>query len=128
MNSGVGNLIKVGKVWIEETSSEVQIVASVPTPDDGMPRREQVTSPEKTMNALSEAGSAIKDAVANVCGDVIQAFDEVNRPDELKIKFGLKVSGKLNLVFVTEAGGEGTLEIEATWKNDKSESESVEKS
>jgi uncharacterized protein YaaQ len=77
---------------------------------------------KKIVGATGEMVEAVRGAVKDVCQMALGAFESANRPDELSVKFGVKVGGKTGggwVVLVTEAHGEATIEIEAKWKNTK---------
>lgn len=59
----------------------------------------------------------IRDAVAPAVDAARVVLDRVKAaaPDEVKLKFGVKVSGTANW-FVARAATEGNFEIEMTWK------------
>jgi hypothetical protein len=63
--------------------------------------------------------AAVRNAVVSVCRTAYAAFEEANRPDEIVVKFGVKLAAKggTSIVFVTEATGEATLSFEAKWTN-----------
>jgi hypothetical protein len=70
---------------------------------------------------LTEAASRVTDArgtIASVCSYVRGAFQEANRPDELKLTFGIKLGGEIGIPYVTKGPADATIEIEATWRKD----------
>jgi hypothetical protein len=87
-------------------------------------RRYELTSAgsNKIAGATADLVHAVRNAVSDVCHMAYGAFAEANRPDELVVKFGVKLGGKVGggwLVVVTEATGEATLSFEAKWTNPK---------
>jgi hypothetical protein len=77
---------------------------------------------KKIVGATEEMVEALRGALKDVCQVALGAFEAANRPDEISVKFGVKVGGKAGggwVVLVTEAKGEATIEIEAKWKNHK---------
>jgi|HubBroStandDraft_6_1064221.scaffolds.fasta_scaffold115221_2 hypothetical protein len=87
-------------------------------------QRFQLTSAasKKIVGATEDMLVAVRNAVTDVCNMAYGAFQAANRPDEVVVKFGVKLGGKAGggwLVFVTEATGEATLEFEAKWTNPK---------
>ena len=54
-----------------------------------------------------------------MCSVAAGALEAANRPDEIVVKFGLKLGAKAGNVvfFVTEATGEATVAFEAKWVN-----------
>lgn len=71
---------------------------------------------------LQESYADAKDTIQSVCNYVFNAFDEANRPDELKLKFGITVGGKAGIPYVTEGKTEAALQIEAVWKRGSEDS------
>lgn len=59
----------------------------------------------------------IRDAVAPAVDAARVVLEKVRQaaPDEVKLKFGIKVSGTANW-FVAKAASEGNFEVELTWK------------
>ncbi len=64
--------------------------------------------------AAEKLGDA-RETIVSVCRYVKGAFEEANHPDELKVKFGIKLGGELGIPYVTKGTGEATIEVEATW-------------
>ena len=109
-------------VEVRETA-EPQLIDASPDITDTAPLiTRSGDSAEATAKRMEDLAGATKDTVASVCGYVLGAFEKANRPDELKVKFGLKLAGKAGIPFVTEGSGEAALEIEATWKRDSNRS------
>jgi len=50
---------------------------------------------------------------------VLNAFREMNTPDEIALEFGLKFTAKAGAVFVASAGSEATFKVALKWKNDR---------
>ena len=113
----MGQIVKVGHFWIEAASSDIEVAKGTARPDDGEPSTTPVGRAHDVLAELQNAGSRVQETVRAVCETVEEAFEGANRPSELKVKFGLKVSGQAGLVFVGGVGAEGSIEIEATWKN-----------
>ena len=84
----------------------------------------QLTSVAPTKSAArvtEDMLNGVSDTLKRVCQMVSGAFQAANRPDELVVKFELKVGAKggTNVFLLTEATDEGTLAIEAKWTNPK---------
>jgi len=64
-----------------------------------------------------EIAGRIRDAVEPVVAAARAVLERVREaaPDEVKLKFGIKVSGTANW-FVAKAAAEGNFEVEMTWK------------
>ena len=79
------------------------------------------TGRKNLVEATDQVLALVKDAVADVCRVAVGAFQEANRPDEIVVKFGVKLGARAGaaVVFVTEATGEATLSFEAKWTNAK---------
>jgi len=63
--------------------------------------------------------SGVRDSLRNVWSIVNEAMTAANQPDEVVVKFGLKLAAKAGasaFVIVSEAEGEATFALEATWK------------
>jgi hypothetical protein len=56
----------------------------------------------------------------NASAFIKQITDMINRPSEVEMKFGLKITGELGLFAVAKAGAEANYEIKLVWK-EKSE-------
>ena len=77
---------------------------------------------KKIVGATDDMMVAVRRAVGDVCHMAHDAFQEANRPDEVTVRFGVKLGGTAGgnwVVFLTEATGEATLEFEAKWTNPK---------
>lgn len=84
----------------------------------------QLTSavPLKTTAKLSdEMLAGIGETLKKLCQMVSSSLQDDERPDELVVKFGLKLGtkGGLNIFLLTEFMGEATLAIEAKWSKPK---------
>jgi hypothetical protein len=95
----------------------------------GGPERFQLTSAtsKKIVGATEDVLDAVRKAVTDVCHMAYGAFQAANRPDEVVVKFSVKLGGKVGggvVVFVTEATSEATLSFEAKWTNPKPSGES----
>ena len=78
--------------------------------------------PAKSATKVSdEMLVGVGETLKKVCQMVSGTLEAVNRPDEVVVKFGLKVGvkGGTNIFLLTEATGEATLAIEAKWTNPK---------
>uniref|UniRef100_UPI004056FD70 CU044_2847 family protein n=1 Tax=Candidatus Electronema sp. TaxID=2698783 RepID=UPI004056FD70 len=71
--------------------------------------------PEKAASYFTDAVARIKPA-AEV---VLNAFREMNTPDEIALEFGLKFTAKAGAVFVASAGSEATFKVSLKWSNKK---------
>jgi hypothetical protein len=69
--------------------------------------------PEKAAARFTEAVARIKPA-AEV---VLNAFREMNTPDEIGLEFGLNFSAKAGVVFAS-ADSSATFKVSLKWKND----------
>jgi hypothetical protein len=77
----------------------------------------------KSREGIEEAEKSFSQALAHIkpaAEKVLQAFREMNSPDEVRLEFGLKLSGKVGAVFVS-TDSEATFKVSLMWKNqDKS--------
>jgi len=76
----------------------------------------------KSREGIEEAEKSFTDAVAHIkpaAEKVLQAFREMNSPNEIKLEFGIKLSGKVGAIFVS-ADSEATFKISLTWRNQDS--------
>jgi hypothetical protein len=73
--------------------------------------------------APDEIAGRVRDAVAPAVEAAQAVLDRVraSAPEEVKVKFGVKVSGTANW-FVAKAATEGNFEIELTWKREARQS------
>jgi hypothetical protein len=71
--------------------------------------------PEKADFRFTDAVARIKPAAEAV----LNAFREMNTPDEIALEFGLKFTAKAGAVFVASAGSEATFKVALKWKNDR---------
>ena len=61
--------------------------------------------------------SDLGDAVATVCGDLIEKFNGMEaqrRPSQVEMEFALKLSAEGN-VKIIKLGGDGTFQVKMTW-------------
>ena len=84
----------------------------------------QLTSagPAKTATKVSdEMLAGVGETLKKLCQMVSGSLQGDERPDELVVKFGLKLGSKggLNVFLLTEVTGEATLAIEAKWTKPK---------
>ncbi len=70
--------------------------------------------PEKAVSRFTDAVARIKPA-AEV---VLNAFREMNTPDEIALEFGLKFNAKTGVIFAS-ADSEATFKVSLKWKNDR---------
>lgn len=70
--------------------------------------------PEKAVSRFTDAVARIKPA-AEV---VLNAFREMNTPDEIALEFGLNFSAKAGVVFAS-ADSEATFKVSLKWSNKK---------
>ncbi|WP_420207816.1 CU044_2847 family protein [Candidatus Electronema sp. JC] len=70
--------------------------------------------PEKAVSRFTEAVARIKPA-AEV---VLNAFKEMNTPDEISLEFGLNFKAKTGVVFAS-ADSEATFKVSLKWSNKK---------
>jgi hypothetical protein len=78
--------------------------------------------PAKSATKVSdEMLAGVGETLKKVCQMVSGTLRAEDRPDELVIKFGLKVGAKggMNIFLLTEVTGEATLAIEAKWAKPK---------
>jgi hypothetical protein len=71
--------------------------------------------PEKAVSRFTEAVARIKPA-AEV---VLNAFREMNTPDEIALEFGLNFSATAGVVFAS-TDSTATFKVSLRWKNEKS--------
>lgn len=113
----VAKVIEVEGFFVEVDDGGLERPAAPPPPDR---TRLESTRTTKTgapaEDVLSEA-KALKETIAAVCVYVRDAFDKANKPHELQVKFGVKLSGEAGIPYLTKASGEAVLEVRATWKN-----------
>ncbi|MEQ8278592.1 MAG: CU044_2847 family protein [Deltaproteobacteria bacterium] len=106
----MGRVIKVGEFLVEVEEG----VAELPGDDSSGTERTDAT--DKIIDAVEE----LRGSIASTCDVVLGAFTKANRPDELKVKFGLKFAGEVGIPIVTKGTAEAAIEIEALWKNEPS--------
>ena len=74
---------------------------------------------ERTGAQAKDVADKVKElrgTIAGVCSYVKSAFAEANHPDELTVKFGIKLAGEVGVPLVSRGTGEASILIEATWK------------
>jgi len=84
---------------------------------EGMRRVSRGEGEEET----EKASSRFKDAVARIkpaAEVVLNAFREMNTPDEIGLEFGLKFNAKAGVVFAS-TDSEATFKVSLKWKNTK---------
>ncbi|OQW90327.1 MAG: hypothetical protein BWK79_20250 [Beggiatoa sp. IS2] len=72
----------------------------------------------KSREGIEEAEKSFSQAIAHLkpaAEKVLQAFKEMNSPDEVRLEFGLRLSGKVGAIFVS-ADSEATFKISLLWK------------
>ena len=72
---------------------------------------------DKAIAGVNQVTERVSGTIASVCRYVHGAMESANRPDELEIKFALKLAGEAGIPYLTKGSGEAVLEIKATWKN-----------
>lgn len=115
-------IIEVDGLFFEVTTDEsalqkLKLPNADPPPEPGQRKLRTPTDKGALENKLTNAAEAIDSTIAAVCGKVAGAFAAANRPDELTVKFGIKLAGKVGIPYITEGSSEAALNIEATWKN-----------
>jgi ribosomal protein S5 len=67
-----------------------------------------------------DLGGQVRDAIEPAVEAAKAVLDRIReaRPDEVEVKFGVKVSGGANWV-VARAAGEGNFEVTMTWRRDE---------
>lgn len=76
----------------------------------------------KSREGIEEAEKGFSEAIAHIkpaAEKVLQAFREMNSPNEIRLEFGIKLSGKVGAIFVS-ADSEATFKISLTWRNQDS--------
>lgn len=58
----------------------------------------------------------LQNTIRTACRMAFDAFAEVVRPTELKVKFGVKIGGEVGVPMISKGTTEATFEIEATWR------------
>ena len=114
-------MIQVGDFLVEIEETEVAVEDLLE--DDALIVPKGKTTPmggeiaEKVTSRLANATEGVSSTIASVCRYVQGAFEAANRPDEVKVKFGLKIAGEAGIPYLTKGSGQAVLEIEATWRN-----------
>jgi NTP-dependent ternary system trypsin peptidase co-occuring protein len=87
--------------------------------DDTVVRFEIEPNAEFRPAGPDEIAGRIQEAVGPAVEAAHVVLERVKRsaPDEVKVKFGIKVNGTANW-FVAKAATEGNFEIELTWKHE----------
>ena len=70
----------------------------------------------------AEAGSALKEALKAAINANVSFFKEAisdlaERPDQVELSFGLKISGDLVNVIITKIGAEANYALKLSWRN-----------
>lgn len=119
-SASMSKLVEIDGFYLEIKGDDVELLSAA----DG-PRTTKTGGADAAAQAageLAQAAAKTQGTIAKVCETVLGAFEAANRPDELKVKFGLKLSAKVGVPYVTEGAGEAAIEIEATWKNNEASS------
>ena len=86
-----------------------------------VPGTEQTSAIDKAQDAVVDAfergQSAIVAVATSTVGTINRLGERLVRPDEMKVKFGLKFSVQGNVI-VAGAAGEATLEVELTYRRE----------
>ncbi len=72
-------------------------------------------------DGIAKTGSRFTDAIAQVkpaAEAVLNAFREMNTPDEIGLEFGVKLNAKAGAIFAS-ASSEATFKVNLKWKNKK---------
>lgn len=112
-------VIEVDGFYVEIAEEDAPKVPASKTPASG----ELVLERTGTGAGGEAVAAKIKDlrgTIAEVCNTVRNAFAEAVAPDELTVKFGIKLGGELGVPFVSRGTGEASIVVEATWKNERS--------
>ena len=75
-------------------------------------------------NGAEKADSLFVDAVDRIkpaAEVILNAFREMNTPDEIALEFGLKFNAKTGVIFAS-ADSEATFKVSLKWTNDKKQS------
>ncbi|WP_428266420.1 CU044_2847 family protein [Haliangium sp.] len=81
---------------------------------------------QSAAEGVAATGERVRGTIVSVCRYVRNAMAAANRPDELKVKFGLEIAGEAGIPYLTKGSGKAVLEIEATWKNPAEDEVEVE--
>ncbi|MCI5146139.1 MAG: hypothetical protein D3923_11575 [Candidatus Electrothrix sp. AR3] len=95
-------------VYVEAEVSEAEGIRRVSRVGDD--------EPERAESRFVDAVARIKPA-AEV---VLNAFREMNTPDEIGLEFGLKFNAKTGVVFAS-ANSEATFKVSLKWTNEKND-------
>lgn len=77
-----------------------------------------VAGAEDYINRFEHVGQHIM----SVCAEIYKKYAAASsalRPDEIELKFGVKLGGKAGIPFVSEGSAEGTFEVTAKWNKGK---------
>ena len=109
----VSKIVKLAGFYVEVTERPIVMH------DTGSASKGTVDSSIQQVGGIATIADKFVDAsetVVAVCNYIREAFVTASRPDELKLKFGIKLGGEAGIPYVTKGTGEATIEIEATWK------------
>ncbi len=111
--------IKGFYVEISEDLPDFKVVPEMPEGSPESQKDQETFNGDKLTGGLSdkihEKAVDIKETVVNVCSYIKGAFDEVTHPDEITVKFGIKLAGEQGIPLVTKGSAEATIGIEAKW-------------
>jgi hypothetical protein len=97
-------------VYIEVKDAEV-----------GMQRAGRGDAADAACGRFSEAIAHLRPAAEAV----LDAFREMNTPDEIALEFGVKFSAKLGVAILASTQGEATFKVSLKWSNTRSADEKV---
>ncbi len=112
----MNDIIEVDGIFVEVDTVTPEEIAESLARTSGFER----LGPERRHRYVESVFETIK----RVCERVRDAFDRSNDageangnfPDEIKVTFGLKVTGDMKIAFITKGAAEASLQIEAVWK------------
>jgi hypothetical protein len=70
------------------------------------PRPPSIGKFEKAIAVIKPAANA-----------VMATLEEINRPDEVQMEFGVSIDGKLGIGFLTSLNSGATFKVAVTWRN-----------
>jgi hypothetical protein len=94
--------------------------------EDGTLVYVEVEDVDRGMRRVSRGGEEkdacgrFKEALAYVrpaAEEVLNAFREMNTPDEIALEFGLKLSAELGVAFFASTKGDATFKVSLKWSN-----------
>jgi len=109
--------VETGKteVWIELAQMDE------PATTRGGLQLTSAASAKATARISDEMLTGVAETLRKVCQTVAGVFAAEPAPDEVVLKFGVKVGAKggMSVLLLTEATGEATLAVEAKWSKPK---------